>query len=297
VNPAFLFCVEHGRLESEAILLVESLRAWGGAHANAPVYGFAPRPDFQPERETVVRLEELGVTFIDEHLVDRFAETPTYNKVSVSAWAERELDHEILVFTDTDCVFTGEPTELAEGDWLAALRPVDRRIAGSRGKGKGEPYWRKMYAELGVKNRPFVRTTVGQMEIRAYWNSGLVAVKRDAGLFSAWERALIQLHDADLVAKWPHFMDQLSLAGVTADVHDRVRILSDSYNYPLRHRAALAPEAMELDLDRIVHLHYRLWFHMPESLGKVNPPFDPGTEQYRWLAERLPIPPEVDEED
>ena len=47
--PAFLICVEHGRLESEAILLVESLRAWGGACAESPVYAFAPRPEFQPD--------------------------------------------------------------------------------------------------------------------------------------------------------------------------------------------------------------------------------------------------------
>ena len=92
-------------------------------------------------------------------------------------------------------------------------------------------------------------------------------------------------------------MDQLSLAAVTADLHDQVRILSDGYNYPLRHRAALAPEAVELDLDRIVHLHYRLWFHMREPLAKVNPPFDPETQQYRWLTERLPIPPEISEDD
>jgi len=296
--PAFLICVEHGRLESEAILLVESLRAWGGSCAQAPVYAFAPRPDFQPAPETVDRLTALGATFIDEPLVDRFADTPTFNKVSVSAWAERELAHETLVFTDSDTVFTGEPAELAEGDWVAAVRPVDRRIAGSRGKGKGEPYWRRMYDLLGVENEPYVRTTVGQMEIRAYWNSGLVGARRSAGLFTAWEDALTRLYDAEVVAKrWPHFMDQLSLAAVTADVHDRVRILSDAYNYPLRHRAALAPAAVELDLDRIVHLHYRLWFHMREPLGKGNPPFDPGTEQYRWLAERLPIPPEISEDD
>src|SRR5690349_16939311 len=55
-DPAFLICVEHGRLESEAILLVESLRAWGGSCADAPVYAFAPRPDFQPEPATVERL-------------------------------------------------------------------------------------------------------------------------------------------------------------------------------------------------------------------------------------------------
>ena len=296
--PAFLLCVEHGRLESEAILLVESLRAWGGSCARAPVYAFAPRPAFQPAAATVERLAGLEATFIDEPLVDRFVETPTFNKVAVSAWAERELEHETLVFTDTDCVFCGEPTELAEGDWVAAVRPVDRRIAGSRGKGKGEPYWQKMYAELGVEGRPFTRTTVGQMEIRAYWNSGLIGARRSAGLFTAWERALNRLYDADLVPRrWPHFMDQLSWAAVTADVHDRVRVLSDAYNYPLRHRTALAPAAVGLDLAEMVHLHYRLWFHLADALPKVDPPFDPGSDRYRWLAERLPLQPEVDEAD
>lgn len=296
--PAFLICVEHGRLESEAILLIESLRAWGGSYAQAPVYAFAPRPQFQPGAATIERLGDLGATFVDEPLVDRFSETPTYNKVAVSAWAERQLPHETLVFSDSDCVFLGEPAELAEGDWLAAVRPVDRRIAGSRGKGKGEPYWQKMYAELGVEGRPFVRTTVGQMEIRAYWNSGLIGARRSAGLFCAWEEALIRLYDTGLIAtRWPHFMDQLSLAAVTADVHDRVRILSDAYNYPLRHRGALAPEAVELDLPELVHLHYRLWFHMPNSLLKVNPPFDPTSDRYAWMLERLPLEPIIDEAD
>ena len=95
------------------------------------------RPGHEPEPATVERLAALHATMVDEPLVQRFAETPTFNKVSVSAWAERELDHEFLVFTDTDCVFCGEPTELAEGDWVAAVRPVDRRIAGSPNEGDG----------------------------------------------------------------------------------------------------------------------------------------------------------------
>ena len=89
-------------------------------------------------------------------------------------------------------------------------------------------------------------------------------------------------------------MDQISWAMVTADVHDRVRILSDAYNYPLRHRPSLAAEAVELDLAELVHLHYRLWFHMPDALAKVEPPFDPGSDRYRWLDERLPLEPEVE---
>lgn len=297
-SVAFLICVERGRLETEAVLLVESLREWGGARADAPVYAFAPRPGHEPETATVERLASLGVSVVDEPLVQRFAEIPTFNKVSVSAWAERELDHTYLAFTDTDTVFLGEPAELCEGDWVAAVRPVDRRIAGSKGKGRNEPFWRKMYAELGVTEEPFTETTVGQMRIRAYWNSGLVAVRRSAGLFGAWEDALGRLFDAEIVQKrWPQFMDQLSWAGVTANVHDRIRVLSDAYNYPLRHRQALVPSARDLDLPEIVHLHYRLWFHMPDTLTEADPPFDPSSDRYRWLADRLPLEPIVEPTD
>ena len=155
-----------------------------------------------------------------------------------------------------------------------------------------------MYAELGVEGEPYVETTVGRMPIRAYWNSGLLAARRESGLFGAWERALGRLFDVRIVQKrWPQFMDQLSWAGVTADVHARIRVLSAAYNYPLRHRGALDAEARELDLAELVHLHYRLWFHMPDALSRAHPPFERGTERYRWLAERLPIEPLVEEED
>ena len=119
------------------------------------MYAFAPRPEFQPEPATVERLDGARR---DASSTSRWSTasptTPTFNKVAVSAWAERELDHETLVFTDTDCVFAGEPAELAEGDWVAAVRPVDRRIAGSRGKGKGEPYWQKMYDRARGREPP-----------------------------------------------------------------------------------------------------------------------------------------------
>jgi hypothetical protein len=296
-DVAVLICVERGRLEPEGLLLVESLRRFGGALAETSVYAFAPRPENHPTPETVASLTELGATYIDEPLVSRFAEIPTFNKIPVCAWAERELEHETLVFADTDSVFLGEPAELANGDWLAALRPVDRRIAGSKGKGKNEPYWGRMYDALAVSTEPFIETTVGQMRIRAYWNSGLVAAKRSSGLFTAWDEAINKLFDLDVVYRRPHFMDQLSLAAVTADVHDRVHVLSDAYNYPLRHRPSLVPAAQELDLPEIVHLHYRLWFHMPGALAKATPPFDPASDRYRWLDERLPIEPLVEDED
>ena len=158
---AFVICVEHGRLEGEGILLAESIREWAGRAADAPVYAYAPRPHKRPEETTVKRLTELGVTFVDEPLEGLHEEHPTFNKVPVCAHAEREFAHETLVFADTDSVFLAEPTELIEGEWVAAMRPVDRRIAGSRGKGKNEPFWQRMYETLGVRSEPYVETAVG----------------------------------------------------------------------------------------------------------------------------------------
>lgn len=292
----FLICVEHGRLEGESVLLAESIREWGGAAADAAIYAFAPRPAFQPEPATVDKLGALGVTYVDEPLEGLYDEFPTFNKVFVSSWAERSLSHETLVFVDTDSIFLNQPTELLEGDWVAAARPVDRRIAGSRGKGKNEPYWKRMYEALGVTEDPYVETTVGSMRIRAYWNSGLIAARREAGLFTAWERALVTLYERDVIyRRMPQFMDQLSWAGAVANFHDQVKVLPDAYNYPLRQRGGLDHAARSLDLDEIVHMHYRLYLHLPDPLGVVEPPFAADTPQYRWLTERVPIEPIVDE--
>ena len=224
-------------------------------------------------------------------------EFPTFNKVFACAWAERELEHETLVFLDTDSVFLNEPTELLEGDWVAAARPVDRRIAGSRGKGKNEPFWQRMYEALDVKSE---------------------AVRRDRGRQHAHPRLLEQRPHRGEARRRPlrapgsgrstrcsrrtsstsgccKFMDQISWAGASADSADRIRTLSNLYNYPLRQRGGLPDEARDLDLDEIVQLHYRLYLHLPDPLAMVEPPFDSSTPQHDWLAERLPIQPIVDE--
>lgn len=295
---AFVICVERGRFFNEALLLVESLRTWGGALAQAPVHAVCPRPDEAPDQAGVAALRELGAEYSEAALAHELGEPSNADKISACAFAERELDHERLVFVDSDTLLLGEPDALLGGDWVAAARPVDRRIAGSRGKGKNEPFWQRMYEALGVRSEPFVKTGVGGLRIRAYWNTGLLAVRRDAGLFGAWENAFRVMLERGIVhRRFPYFTEQMSWAPVVADLHDRVLILPSSYNYALRHRGALEPEARELDLHEIVHLHYRLAFHVPNALERVHPPFDPGSERYAWLAERLPVEPVRDEAD
>jgi hypothetical protein len=225
-----------------------------------------------------------------------YRDPPVMNKVFVSAWAERELDHAVLAFVDSDTVFLDQPRELTLDGWLAAAKPVgNSRTAGSTGPGDpNEPYWQLVYDQLGVRSWPYVTTTVDRARIRAYWNTGLVAARREAGLFQAWEEALVRLFESGCVFKKPVLMEQLAWAGVIADIHDRVLVLPDEYNYPLPKRTLLPPGVRDLELDDLVHVHYHRWGHLPGFLGEVRPPLDTGSERYRWLQERFPLTPTID---
>ena len=291
-----LIRVAHGKLEAQSLLLVESVRAWGGTLARAPVYAFTS-PEDSPSEETMERLSAHDVSHVELSLDSPYREPPVLNKVFVSAWAERELEHEVLAFVDSDTVFLDDPRELTLDGWLAATKPVgNSRTAGSTGPGDpNEPYWQRVYELLGVRSWPFVTTTVDRARIRAYWNTGLIAARRSAGLFQAWEEALVRLFEAGCVFKKPVLMEQVAWAGVIADIHDRVRILPEEYNYPLPKRTLLPPGVRDLELDELVHVHYHRWGHLPGFLGEVRPPLDSGTDRYRWLEERFPLTPTIDE--
>jgi hypothetical protein len=292
----FLIRVARGKLEAQSLLLAESVRAWGGTLAGAPVYAFTS-PEDSPSEETIERLTAHDVSQIELRLDSPYRDPPVLNKVFVSAWAERELEHEVLAFVDSDTVFLDDPRELTLDGWLAATKPVgNSRTAGSTGPGDpNEPYWQRVYGLLGVRSWPFVTTTVDRARIRAYWNTGLIAARRSAGLFQAWEEALVRLFEAGCVFKKPVLMEQVAWAGVIADIHDRVRILPEEYNYPLPKRTLLPPGVRDLELDELVHVHYHRWGHLPGFLGEVRPPLDSETDRYRWLEERFPLTPTIDE--
>jgi hypothetical protein len=297
MSVAFLLCVERGPLESQALLCVESLRTWGGELAGAPVYAFAPRPGSEPAAGTVGALRERGAIFVDEPLNPDLGELPHANKVFVTAWAEQEVDAEVLVFTDSDTVFLAPPVELVAGEWDAAVRPVGAVNKGSTGEGhKNENDWQAMYEVLGVAARPFVETVVTQERIRAYFNAGLVALRSGTALPAAWRDATLRLLDSSVARRAPlrRQIDQLALAGILADRMDRVKQLPDTYSYPLPKRIKQPPAMRALDLSDLVHVHGHRWLHLPGFLTEVHPPLDPGSEQYRWLDERLPLEPTID---
>jgi hypothetical protein len=297
MSVAFLFCIERGQLEQQALLLCRSIRRWGGRFAESPIHGYRPRVGEELSPATLEELDALGVTVHEDPLNMALADVPTANKVFAGAAAEAELDADALVFCDSDTVFLNEPSafDLA-ADTEAALRPVGQVGFGTRGPGDdNEEYWARLYELTGVTDPPWVTTVTGRERIRGYWNAGLVAVRRDAGILGAWRDTCLELVRAGHIPDARTNLDQVALAAVLSLRPGRVATLDDRYNYPLPRRAWLTNSMAGLDLDELVHIHYHRWFNRPSFLSLLQPPLDERTPQYRWLEGFLPFEPTIEE--
>ena len=315
MTVAFLACVEAGPLEAKTALLIRSLRRWGGRFATAPFYAVRPRAGAELSAETLELFRAYDVTYCDVPVNRRFPQFGLANKIYASAYAERIAREDVLVFLDSDTVITGEPLALALPDDIdAAVRPVDFGSPGAeRGYVEGSDYWRTHFQRPSSTGRPddsfetywrrlynlfvlgdpdwYVEATLDRIRIRAWFNSGLVAVRRAAGIFRQWREDFEAIVDAGLFPPDGriHYVEQLSLATALTRVREGVAILPPSYNYPLSGRArSPLPDAQ---FGELVHVHYNGYFQIPGWLRTLAPPLDLESGAGRWLEQQLPLQP------
>jgi hypothetical protein len=297
MSVRFVLCVEAGRLEGEAVLLCESIRRFAGSYADSPISAYRPREGEHLATETHAALAELGAEVIEEPLNREHAYYPLANKVHCAAHAEANAGEDVLVLLDSDTVLLGEPAAFALGDEIdAAVSPVGRVGDGSTGPGHdNEPYWERLYELAGARGRPFTRTALRGKRIRGYWNTGVVALRRDAGLAGAWlDLMTLLIRERHLPERGIDHVEQLSLAATLAREPDRVATLPPNYNYRITRREKLAGDAPSLDLPDLVHVHYMRSFYVRGFLEALDPPLDRNSEQFGWLAERLPLEPAIE---
>jgi hypothetical protein len=303
MKVAFIMCVERGYLEDQTKLLCKSIRQYCGRYKDSSIYTFQPRKGTEIADETLAALKQLDVTHITENINADHPDYPIGNKIFVSAWAERNLDEDILVFVDSDSFFCNEPSafELPEGI-DAAVRPVDRKRKGSFGEGDfHDAYWQKLYEICGVTARPFVRTTLDNEEIRAYFNAGLMVCRRSANLYQLWEENFLKLMELGHVLvkedgkTWVRNMDQFSLAATFSNNFQAIDILDERYNYPLPQRSHTKSSMGTAQLSELIHVHYHRWFNKPDFLHLVRPALDPNDEIFAWLEPQLPLDPVIND--
>jgi hypothetical protein len=290
----FVCCVEAGRLEGQTLLLVRSLRRFGGTLADAPIVAVAPRAGREPSEATLAALRDLGVTTIVEPLNDQHPDYGMANKWAAARWAEEHVETEILAFLDSDTIVVSDPEAFRlPPDIDIAVAPVDRKDKGSNGPDDPrDEYWMRMYELTGVTERPFVTSPSDQQRIRAYFNGGLVVTRRELRLFTEWYHDFRALFDAGhLPPEGLGFLDQLSLAPTVTRHWARARVLDWRYDYPLPHRPRLPEPARSARLEDLVHIHYHGYFAHPSFLDEVRPPLPPTSPVRDFLEQWLPLQP------
>jgi len=290
---AFVICTER-HFENKSLLLVETLRRFGGALGRlSPVFSYSPRPAKIPSEQARRRLAELDVRLVLDVQNSRWPEYDFANKVVACAHAERTLTAETLVFLDSDKIVLREPSALRlPPDIDVAARPVDRKFIGCSGDQQDEnyAYWRRLYGIAGASPQRTVRTTLDDETIWEYYNSGLVAAKREAGVFSHWETVFGQIVESGVLPTTGlAYVEQSALAASIAAKANRVQILPADYNLPVILEYANVLASRPELISNATTLHYHRSFDSGQWREWLSP--ERGLRlpagQLSWLTEKL----------
>jgi hypothetical protein len=160
-------------------------------------------------------------------------------------------------------------------------------------------YWLRLYSIAGVKTPDrFVTTTVDQQKIRAFWNSGVVAVRRKSGIFTAWKKTIEQLlQDGVSITKdnWYYEQSALSATICALTSPDKVFNFTVGYNYPIHSHNAMPSAERLSSFEEIVCIHDHLFRPRKEHYRertwlktlKWLKEFNFSTPKYQWLYNYL----------
>ena len=310
-GPTFVLCIENNAIRPQALLLCESIRRFGGRHRDAPILAVAPRPGLGIDGTARRLLDCMGVEYAEEPLNLVCPEYGSANRVFAAAWAEGRARTEWVVVLDSDTVFLKELELPAEAD--VAVRPVD--VKGSATAGPGDPfedYWTRLAAlhDISLGCLPFIRTTVCNTRIRASYNGGLIAVRRERGILSAWAelfsrsvaaglkpwrgsglnvRASTGLVGREASEYWGS--NQATAALAIWSKTRRVVHFPETCNVPLHlviEQPRLRARARNTPL---VHVHYHwLFAEDPQAALAGLRAMGLAPSRLEWLAARLPLP-------
>jgi hypothetical protein len=183
-------------LEGLTVRTIESLRRWGGAFADAPIFAVTPRRGPKLAIETLKRFEHLDVRYLYQPEESSFSWFQYYNKPVALAAAEKVADTETVAWLDSDLLIVREPEALHLEDGMEFAACVSAKEMGTCGP--DDPFellWQANCRVLGIdiESLPWVVSEPERLRMRLYWNSGIFVYKRSKMLGSHFLDACTKL--------------------------------------------------------------------------------------------------------
>jgi hypothetical protein len=261
----FLTLVRTTSERTRARVLIESVRSFGGAMSQHPIWLF----EVDRERAPCKSLESASVQIIPLSVPDTVRHYYFGDKVYACSRAEEmaNLQVQTLIWIDPSCLVIRPPLLFnLDPSHDAAVRPVHIRNVGLPQTEPLDGFWKKIYEAIGVEDiQTTVETFVGGQRIRSYFNSHAFAVDPSKGLLGQWFEyfeMLVGDQEYQLSACQDElhqvFLHQAILSALLATSFDlkRVRILPPDYNYPYNLHQSVPEDRRALALNDLVCIAY-----------------------------------------
>ena len=270
------------KYEVQSLLLVKSLRYFGGVLADLPVWIYTPE-DQPLQGPALEALEDLDVHLIPFPMDEAIRRFPFAGKTLSAAVAEERAEKEgvILAWHDRTGFIHQAPFDfILPADIAFAFRPTDIANIGAPLDAPLPEFWQKYLAHfsLEAKDLPPITTAIDQKELRLYVNAGLLVVRPEKRLLRTWADCLRQtyaLPEFKPFYQQNHayaiFMHQAALtaAAVMTTAPEEREILPNTYLFSVDNFFDYPPKERPLTLDQITTGRFHEFFALPNWQEKV----------------------------
>lgn len=223
-----------------ARLMIDSIRAYGGALSDSPIIVF----EADEKKASCSSLAGKNVEIIRLTIPDKMKNYYFGEKVYACAEAEKMVGNSVqsLVWLNNCVLFVNPPTELVlDSKHDVAIRPVLVQNVGNPVDQPLDAFWQRIYQQVGLDDTDIVvESFVDRKQIRAYFTTYAFSVNPTRGIFTKWLKCFEELIDDKAFQEseckdnlHKIFLHQAVLSAVISKElgKERIRILTDDYNY------------------------------------------------------------------
>jgi hypothetical protein len=289
----FISTVTPGEPSISALLLAESIRAFAGKLADAPIR-FYVTPEGKIPDAAEKRLRALGVELRQVKVDPKAASIFFMPQLHAAAEAEKEAKEETLIWLGANTLVLHEPKAfvLPPGKSLG-YRPVHITNIGSKWGTPLDAFWSLIYRHCGVDKRKVssVKTHVDGNTLRFYINAAHIVVRPERRFMGAWLDKFESLYmHPDFTPfyadeRYRIFMHQAIFSALTTTIMPREELLElpSTYNYPSHLYDEDKSGAKPTSIDDLVTVRHEGFFEEPDWEEKM----PAGAELKAWLREKM----------
>jgi hypothetical protein len=298
MKPKLTFCsviFPGQQAEMNSLLLAESIRAFGGELSNNPLRLFMPDYGVQLTHAAQKHLARLDVHLMPFKIDRERLEFFFMGQVVGLAQIEKTCAGKTLAWLDANTILLREPKEftLPVGKSFG-YRPVHHLLVGSRFDQTLDPFWAQIYQLCQVPPEHVfpMRPVVEDIQMRPYFNAGILIVRPERGLFGKWAETFLNLYQDPVFQtfykqdrRYAIFMHQAVLTGVVLSYLEPGELLElpQTYNYPAHLFEQDHTSRRPGTLDELVTFRHEGFYLDTDWAYKI-----PASEELKqWLAERI----------